>query len=662
MFLFCALLLFRLAASSSSHAPRAATPHRHYERDILLADQRHLGRRQFPNSSLVSQVFEVTPPVLGWDGQVVGAGRPVPFTGVGTTIETGSSDECKVTLAVRSFANSFNQPFVGQYIPPGCLGDSNTATMNLTVETIGRQFDRLSFIFLGDTELLRWSTAQPRRNGVRYTAIKDVSSFLPLWREPQRVIFDLGNLLNENLDGIFNTTLEVTFFQAPGALSSNADKIIPISRRAGLNESRPSVFNTADVNATTIVTDFPRNARKAIFTIQSCGQIDEEFWWSNLPSSTALSFNATGNPSGNYSAYRETQLYIDDQLAGIQAPFPIIFTGGLNPSFWSPVVGIDVFDEKETEIDITPFLPVLCDSRPHNFTLRVVGLDDDGNNSQGSAMLSTGVDSYWQLSGKVFVWTEHDASFITTGSAPVIAAIDPVIALNQRLTKNATGTNETLKYDLSVSRSIRISSAIMTAAGLVNATWAQDVTTTANGFISDFGNTSSVEFKTTATSSSARNDAVEFSSSASYPLIVNTTQFVLPNGTVRTDTILSRSKDTSRTVGQEDVFPSGLQVFSVLPATTDIVPDIAQLSLSTSQDASGTRLVFPGGGAQNGSYAEASVTQDMLLSGTASGAASVTEFYFRHVSVRSDGTIVSDTERVTGSEVPPGRAGLRPGA
>lgn len=146
MFLFCVLLLFGLAASSSSPAPRAATPHRHYERDILLADERRLSRRQFPNASLVSQVFEVTPPVLGWDGQLVGAGRPVPFTGVETTVDAGSSDECKVTLAVRSFANSFNQPFVGQYTPPECLGDSNTAILNLTVETIGRQFDRLSFM------------------------------------------------------------------------------------------------------------------------------------------------------------------------------------------------------------------------------------------------------------------------------------------------------------------------------------------------------------------------------------------------------------------------------------------------------------------------------------------------------------------------------------
>lgn len=322
-------------------------------------------------------------------------------------------------------------------------------------------------------------------------------------------------------------------------------------------------------------------------------------------------------------------------------------------------MGIDVFDEKEAEIDISPFLPVLCDGAAHNFTLRVVGLDDDGNES---AALSAGVGGYWQLSGKVFVWTEGDDSFITTGSAPTLDAIKPVITLSQSLTQNATGANQTLKYDMSVLRSIRITGSIITPFGPVNTTWAQDVTTTAVGFISDFGNTSSVEFETTATASSSRGNAIEFSSSASYPLVVNSTQFALPNGTVRTDTLLSRSKDTSTTIGEEDVFPSGLQVFSVLPGTADVVPNITELSLSTSQEASGTRLVFPGGGAQNGSYAVAIVKQEMLFGGKTSGAAGATELYFRDVSVRSDGSIVSDIERVAGSEVAPGRAGLRPGA
>ena len=45
----------------------------------------------------------------------------------------------------------------------------------------------------------------------------------------------------------------------------------------------------------------------------------------------------------------------------------------------------------------------------------------------------------------------------------------------------------------------------------------------------------------------------------------------------------------------------------------------------------------------------ATVQQDMLLGGTATGAAGVTEIYFRDIPIRNDGSIVSDTERVAGS-------------
>jgi hypothetical protein len=52
------------------------------------------------------------------------------------------------------------------------------------------------------------------------------------------------------------------------------------------------------------------------------------------------------------------QLLIDGQLAGLSWPFPVVFTGGIVPGFWRPVVGIDAFDLREDVIDITPWLPV----------------------------------------------------------------------------------------------------------------------------------------------------------------------------------------------------------------------------------------------------------------------------------------------------------------
>lgn len=491
---------------------------------------------------------------------------------------------------------------------------------------------------------------------------------MELWREPQKVIFDLGNLLNENLTGTYNLTWDVTFFQAPAETTlPTADVIIPISSKEfskNQTNPQPSTFNTAETSETwVIVEDFPRNARKAVVTIQSDGQIDDEFWYGNFPTSTALAFNATGNPNGGNTAYREIRLYIDDQVAGIQAPFPIIFSGGLNPAFWSPVVGIDLFDEKETEIDISPFLPVLCDGNAHNFTIRVFGLEDDGpgqSTGRFTRFFNGTFGSYWQLTGKIFVWTEADSSFTTTGSAPTIDIPEPQISINQALTTNATGANETLTYSVSVSRSITVTGSINTPNGTVNASWAQTIQTTNDGLVTDFGNTSTFNFQTDVRGVSSRAGVTQFSTAESYPITVNATVFTLPNATVETDISFSRAKSVERAVANRstsDVFPSGLQVFSAIVDTAQAVAGFNTLSLQTAQNGQGRRLVFPGGGSQNGSFSTATTDQTVTFSGSGAGSSSM-ELYSRDVSVTSDGTIVSDTEKVAGQVVPPGRAGL----
>lgn len=98
-------------------------------------------------SSLPIQTFAVDVPLLGPDGKVVGAGTPNGFQGVDTTVDNAAAP-CQVTLGVHVFASSFGQPFVGNYTPPACLGDSNTVIMNLTVQSKGRQFDRLAIVWV----------------------------------------------------------------------------------------------------------------------------------------------------------------------------------------------------------------------------------------------------------------------------------------------------------------------------------------------------------------------------------------------------------------------------------------------------------------------------------------------------------------------------------
>lgn len=52
--------------------------------------------------------------------------------------------------------------------------------------------------YLGDTEVFRTSTEEPRLQGMSYTYMKDMSQYMALWKQPQKVIFDLPNNVDLN--------------------------------------------------------------------------------------------------------------------------------------------------------------------------------------------------------------------------------------------------------------------------------------------------------------------------------------------------------------------------------------------------------------------------------------------------------------------------------
>jgi len=122
----------------------------------------------------------------------------------GSTDDDGnlSQGECKLLLMRRDFAWSYNDPYVGDYTPPNC--EFNRVVINFTVVSHGRQYDRLAIMYLGDTEVWRTSTAEPTTPpGIRWVYLKDMTQYLSFWKEPQKLIFDLGNLISMSPTLIF---------------------------------------------------------------------------------------------------------------------------------------------------------------------------------------------------------------------------------------------------------------------------------------------------------------------------------------------------------------------------------------------------------------------------------------------------------------------------
>ncbi|KPI45149.1 Small COPII coat GTPase sar1 [Cyphellophora attinorum] len=268
-----------------------------------------------------------------------------------------------------------------------------------------------------------------------------------------------------------------------GQISLPADLIVPISYKRSAADGVP-LFTLPQDNATTTAT-FPRNANRAVFSISATGQSLEEFWWSNVLETDASTFNSTVGSLPALSPFREVQLYIDDHLAGVAWPFPVIFTGGVVPGLHRPIVGIDVFDLREHEIDVSPWLPLLSDGTEHPFTLKVAGLFDDG---MASATLTNNIPESWVITGKIFIWLDDDENSITTGSrVPTVVEPLPAIPISRSVQADACGVNETLDYTTDVQRTFSVSAEVSSRNSSNTITWTQTLSYHNKGHLTNYG-------------------------------------------------------------------------------------------------------------------------------------------------------------------------------
>ncbi|KAI9892279.1 MAG: hypothetical protein M1814_001738 [Vezdaea aestivalis] len=534
-----------------------------------------------------------------------------------------TSSSCQVHLMTHSFGWSYGKPFVAPYAPPDC--DFDQIVIDFTVVSAGRQFDRLGTMWLGDIEVWRTSTAEPTLTGIQWTYQKDVSHLLALFQQPQTLIFDLGNLIDDTYTAPFNATLTATFSKAElGA--QRADSILAISAR---RQNLSSAFTLpSDVAASTI--NFPQNVRKAVVSLSACGQADEEFWFGNVYESDRTTFPKIGSMLG-YSPFREVQLYIDGELAGVAWPFPIIFTGGVVPGLWRPVVGLDAFDLREQEIDISAWLPRLCDGDPsgHVFEIRVAGIQDNG---KGVGQLSKTVGNSWIISGKIFLWLDPPGS-ITRGALFFADSGSPSISMTSAFAQNTSGVNTTLQYQTNVQRYLMVNSVVFTATSFVHHKWTQVLMY--SSWV-NFTNTGGVQVIDQVTKGLDKSSS-GYQRSYHYPIWCNTSFNLDPaTGAFTIDAPIRRSLELE-TYGPA-VFPTGLEAFTT---TKD---GLSGSVLKTTQNGSAHYLGVP---SKHKAYGHGTTDQVFEFQGQGNSQ-SWLPLYSRSVKA-INGSIARDVEMVAGN-------------
>ncbi|KAH8196210.1 hypothetical protein TruAng_009626 [Truncatella angustata] len=439
--------------------------------------------------------------------------------------QTLDSPICRQTLMQHIFDNSYGIPYVASYSPPANC-NFTTTILNLSVSSQGRQYDRLALLYLGDNEIWRTSTAMPIRSGIHWSYQKDVSIFYALFREEQKLIFSLDNILQGDLyTGPYNVTLEALYFDDIYAEGFRpAEEIYPISKQAS-TENTTSVFSLPGDSGSVNLT-LPRNIKQAVVSIIASGNGAEEFWFANVPSDYTNTFPSPLGSLSGYGPFREVQLLIDGQLAGVEWPFPILFSGGVDPGAWRPIVGIDTYDLPTSEIDVTPWLSVLCDGDEHEFQLLVVGFDDFAEDKIGA------VGSNWYVAGSLFVWLDETVNQTKAGEISISAPtthFDYDAVLDTATSDDGAITNTSFWFSLAAERRISISSTIETLEGNKTVSWDQHITFTSIQNLTNEALNQSTSMSTKGSYSGAFSDIV---STYEYPLNLYSSYDVSADGPV----------------------------------------------------------------------------------------------------------------------------------
>ncbi|CAJ1443374.1 unnamed protein product [Effrenium voratum] len=179
----------------------------------------------------------------------------------------------------------------------------------------------------------------------------------------------IPNIVDATYTGAIMVNVSVAFYSGAGPDVT----VVPLQNASGRTNPLDAISYdgaSSQVNLVKLGTVSPTRIRLDLF---ASGHGCEEFWYTNVPGTDAPPGVCAGG------SYREILVYVDGMLAGACFPFPVIYSGGINPLLWRPLAGIVSFDIPPYEFDLTPFAGLLTDGATHNITVQVWGNNPTGN-------------------------------------------------------------------------------------------------------------------------------------------------------------------------------------------------------------------------------------------------------------------------------------------
>jgi len=472
---------------------------------------------------LASAGFAHAQVVLAPPTPQVGSSNPITAE---PSVPRPHTQPCIVPLLQNQVFADFNPKPISYTPPSACPGPwAKVVFIGDFTVTAGRQFDRTAAFYLGHANIYYGTTAEPRAIlSPSWHVERDVTDLTAIFKSPQTGQADLANFVGVSngvtYDGIIYANAALEFY--PAEWSERAprtpDIVVPVNGPGG---DAGTLNTTSDQITQTL--NLPTNVERVYLDVITQSQSNDEFWYFCVPNDQASNLLSCGN-----TAFRETEVTIDGQPAGVAPVYPWIYTGGIDPYLWEPIPGVQTLDFKPYRVDLTPFAGLLSDGNPHTIGVSVFN-----------------ANSYFLATANLLAYTDHDKQQVTGGiiSNTLTAAPAPVVTEN--ISVDSTGTTFTGNVSVASNRKFAIRGYVITSHGRVETTVEQTVDFLNNQQfnVSPATDIQNAQQTTTIDSRISTRDAFFVNTTEhhfSYPLTIDFSFLVNPDGSLSQTTTVDQ--------------------------------------------------------------------------------------------------------------------------
>ena len=442
-----------------------------------------------------------------------------------------STTPCVVQLFSGAQFTDFNVENFTFTPPSACPGPWAKVILESDINlNPGIQFDRTANFWLGPVNIYFGTTAEPSPSeGPSWHIESDLTDYSSIFYATQPGQADIGNTLCCGLTSTIYASASLEFYPIPAGQAApvSASVVLPLS--AGPSGGTVALSSTTSTLSGTFT--MPTNVQTAYLDVYAQSQSADEFWYTCVPNDVSSELQSCGN-----TGFRETEITIDGQPAGVAPIFPWIYTGGIDPFLWFPIPGVQTLNFTPYRVNLTPFAGLLSNGQPHTVSLSVYN-----------------ANNYFSATASLLLYTDPGSAQVTGAvTQNTLTGPSPIVTENLNVQSSSiTGT-----VDVSSKRSFAISGYVNTSHGKVTTKVAQTANfynnqsfnITGSKYVQNISENTTLGSYTTVSQTGVPN--VVYYQNYTWPLVVDISLAFLSNGDINQTTTARQNYNLNTTTTQ----------------------------------------------------------------------------------------------------------------